>query len=57
MRQFPIITPSDTLDDRVSVTAPASYTHLRAHETKENLVCRLMLDKKNKIGGLKPLQL
>ena len=23
-----------------------SYTHLRAHETKANLVCRLLLDKK-----------
>jgi len=25
-----------------------SYTHLRAHETKANLVCRLLLEKKNK---------
>ena len=25
-----------------------SYTHLRAHETKANLVCRLLLDKKKK---------
>ena len=25
----------------------ASYTHLRAHETKANLVCRLLLEKKN----------
>ena len=24
-----------------------SYTHLRAHETKANLVCRLLLEKKN----------
>ena len=24
-----------------------SYTHLRAHETPEHLVCRLMLEKKN----------
>ena len=23
-----------------------SYTHLRAHETKANLVCRLLLEKK-----------
>ena len=28
-----------------SVTA-VSYTHLRAHETKANLVCRLLLEKK-----------
>ena len=26
---------------------PVSYTHLRAHETKANLVCRLLLEKKN----------
>ena len=26
-----------------------SYTHLRAHETPEHLVCRLLLEKKNKI--------
>ena len=25
---------------------PVSYTHLRAHETPEHLVCRLLLDKK-----------
>ena len=29
-------------------TRPVSYTHLRAHETKANLVCRLLLEKKNK---------
>src|SRR5450756_3076052 len=26
-----------------------SYTHLRAHETRHDLVCRLLLEKKNKI--------
>src|SRR5674536_284074 len=25
---------------------PVSYTHLRAHETPEHLVCRLLLEKK-----------
>src|SRR5660397_296059 len=25
---------------------PIAYTHLRAHETKANLVCRLLLEKK-----------
>ena len=25
---------------------PVSYTHLRAHETPEQLVCRLLLEKK-----------
>src|SRR5450759_3920054 len=26
-------------------TAPVSYTHLRAHETRHELVCRLLLEK------------
>src|SRR5674476_1634147 len=29
-------------------TCPVSYTHLRAHETGRNLVCRLLLEKKKK---------
>src|SRR5678809_709772 len=32
----------------VSYVAPVSYTHLRAHETGRNLVCRLLLEKKKK---------
>ena len=28
---------------------PVSYTHLRAHETVLDLVCRLLLEKKNNI--------
>ena len=32
--------------DIIRQTAPVSYTHLRAHETKANLVCRLLLEKK-----------
>ena len=31
---------------------PVSYTHLRAHETKANLVCRLLLEKKKSLSGL-----
>src|SRR5659263_719517 len=27
-------------------TLPVSYTHLRAHETRHDLVCRLLLEKK-----------
>ena len=27
---------------------PVSYTHLRAHETREDLVCRLLLEKKKR---------
>ena len=30
------------------VVIPVSYTHLRAHETGRNLVCRLLLEKKKK---------
>ena len=29
-------------------TGAVSYTHLRAHETGRNLVCRLLLEKKKK---------
>ena len=29
-------------------SVPVSYTHLRAHETVLDLVCRLLLEKKNK---------
>eukprot|EP00658_Telonema_sp_P-2_P066016 TRINITY_DN55131_c0_g1_i1.p1 TRINITY_DN55131_c0_g1~~TRINITY_DN55131_c0_g1_i1.p1 ORF type:complete len:215 (+),score=35.33 TRINITY_DN55131_c0_g1_i1:218-862(+) len=32
----------------VSEIIPVSYTHLRAHETPEHLVCRLLLEKKKK---------
>ena len=31
-----------------SPDGPVSYTHLRAHETVLDLVCRLLLEKKNK---------
>ena len=30
----------------VSLTSAVSYTHLRAHETRHDLVCRLLLEKK-----------
>ena len=32
---------------------PVSYTHLRAHETPEHLVCRLLLEKKKKTNTAK----
>ena len=32
---------------------PVSYTHLRAHETVLDLVCRLLLEKKKKINKIK----
>src|SRR5450756_2595385 len=31
-----------------SAPGPVSYTHLRAHETRHDLVCRLLLEKKKK---------
>ena len=31
---------------KINPTKPVSYTHLRAHETRGNLVCRLLLEKK-----------
>src|SRR5665648_1245071 len=30
------------------LSTPVSYTHLRAHETRHDLVCRLLLEKKKK---------
>eukprot|EP00658_Telonema_sp_P-2_P013720 TRINITY_DN15200_c0_g1_i1.p1 TRINITY_DN15200_c0_g1~~TRINITY_DN15200_c0_g1_i1.p1 ORF type:complete len:116 (+),score=22.13 TRINITY_DN15200_c0_g1_i1:138-485(+) len=36
--------------------APVSYTHLRAHETPEHLVCRLLLEKKKKKNNKKLLR-
>ena len=32
-------------------TATVSYTHLRAHETRHDLVCRLLLEKKKHINS------
>eukprot|EP00658_Telonema_sp_P-2_P028053 TRINITY_DN21577_c0_g1_i1.p1 TRINITY_DN21577_c0_g1~~TRINITY_DN21577_c0_g1_i1.p1 ORF type:complete len:124 (-),score=14.44 TRINITY_DN21577_c0_g1_i1:4-375(-) len=32
--------------DNAAIRDPVSYTHLRAHETPEHLVCRLLLEKK-----------
>ena len=33
----------------INIIDPVSYTHLRAHETGRNLVCRLLLEKKKEI--------
>ena len=35
-------------------TEPVSYTHLRAHETVLDLVCRLLLEKKNELIRVMP---
>ena len=34
--------------ENIMVVISVSYTHLRAHETAANLVCRLLLEKKKK---------
>ena len=41
-----------TINGRKSwvTSGPVSYTHLRAHETVLDLVCRLLLEKKNNTG-------
>eukprot|EP00828_Plagiopyla_frontata_P030202 TRINITY_DN3924_c0_g1_i5.p5 TRINITY_DN3924_c0_g1~~TRINITY_DN3924_c0_g1_i5.p5 ORF type:complete len:103 (+),score=16.92 TRINITY_DN3924_c0_g1_i5:345-653(+) len=36
---------------------PVSYTHLRAHETGRNLVCRLLLEKKKKQDNEQEIQI
>eukprot|EP00658_Telonema_sp_P-2_P074448 TRINITY_DN63673_c0_g1_i1.p1 TRINITY_DN63673_c0_g1~~TRINITY_DN63673_c0_g1_i1.p1 ORF type:complete len:253 (-),score=42.98 TRINITY_DN63673_c0_g1_i1:54-812(-) len=50
-----LVSTGDAFDDETLVTSPnmsnttprpVSYTHLRAHETPEHLVCRLLLEKK-----------
>ena len=33
-------------EDDTDTTTTVSYTHLRAHETRHDLVCRLLLEKK-----------
>ena len=38
---------SVALRDQFDDLDPVSYTHLRAHETVLDLVCRLLLEKKN----------
>ncbi len=35
-------------DGDIDTYEDVSYKHLRAHETKANLVCRLLLEKKKK---------
>ena len=38
--------PTHLHDEISSILAAVSYTHLRAHETVLDLVCRLLLEKK-----------
>src|SRR5678816_4300141 len=39
--------PCSTMKNLLVSILSISYTHLRAHETPEHLVCRLLLEKKN----------
>ena len=39
---------SDKIRNQLAQLGTVSYTHLRAHETVLDLVCRLLLEKKNK---------
>src|SRR5450756_2953921 len=50
----PMMMPSATAA-LVALTAsstPVSYTHLRAHETRHDIVCRLLLEKNKQILGI-----
>ena len=38
--------PAEMLEDYLNAYFAVSYTHLRAHETVLDLVCRLLLEKK-----------
>ena len=39
------------LQEKGYTIVPVSYTHLRAHETRHDLVCRLLLEKKKENFG------
>ena len=43
-----LLTPDSSLVQLITEN-PVSYTHLRAHETVLDLVCRLLLEKKTQI--------
>ena len=40
-------TTAEYMEHQLGWDSAVSYTHLRAHETPEHLVCRLLLEKKN----------
>src|SRR5450756_3091857 len=43
-----LISTRSTSSKNESCRCPVSYTHLRAHETRHDIVCRLLLEKKKK---------
>src|SRR5678816_2271011 len=44
--RFAGLVPGRYFTNHLKTFIPVSYTHLRAHETPEHLVCRLLLEKK-----------
>eukprot|EP01017_Pseudomicrothorax_dubius_P026755 TRINITY_DN3014_c0_g1_i3.p1 TRINITY_DN3014_c0_g1~~TRINITY_DN3014_c0_g1_i3.p1 ORF type:complete len:101 (-),score=20.14 TRINITY_DN3014_c0_g1_i3:6-308(-) len=44
--EMPIMNGIQLTKEARKIEGPVSYTHLRAHETGRNLVCRLLLEKK-----------
>src|SRR5674476_864573 len=49
LQQLADPTERGTGDGFAGLAPPVSYTHLRAHETGRNLVCRLLLEKKKSL--------
>ena len=45
-RSWAFMKAHDTAMGAIGLPCAVSYTHLRAHETREELVCRLLLEKK-----------
>ena len=50
---FGYVPDLDLSEDETLYPYPVSYTHLRAHETVLDLVCRLLLEKKRKMTQYK----
>ena len=48
-------TPARLFDAAEDALGPVSYTHLRAHETVLDLVCRLLLEKKKSADVQQPI--
>ena len=46
LRNIPYVIRLSRATRRTLIVNPVSYTHLRAHETVLDLVCRLLLEKK-----------
>ena len=44
---------AETVSGTTPEDEPVSYTHLRAHETVLDLVCRLLLENKNHTKSIK----